>query len=202
MKHFRIWLAGLLVVLSFTANAQMYDGITHPTKFRIWTTINQPTTGDKSSLVSFFGYRQDVTPWFNITGIANYNFTANAFAPQVWLNFNIKEKFYILSRSIYNCKSEKYLHTLSATYKLPLGFMIDATWENLYDGDKFCNTDRLQAVGGWAHKNFVANCGYSMRAHKGVIANVRYKLTPLFWSQLKYDGGIKQFSFSLAYHWN
>ena len=183
--------------------AQIYDGITQPTKYRIWFSLTQPYNGDKSATVApFFGYKIDVAKWFNLTCIAQYNFNSHAFTPAIWLNFNVANRFYILSRNIYDCMTNKYKQTLSATLKLPLGFMIDATWENLFNGDRFCDGDRLQVVAGYGYKWFVFNAGYSMRAKRGVIANVRFKLTPELWFQLKYDGGMENVGVNIAYNFN
>ena len=76
--------------------------------------------------------------------------------------------------------------------------MVDATWDDAYNGHKFIDTDRLQVLGGVAHGRFVVNAGYSMRNKPGVIANLRLKITDYDWLQFKYDGGIKAFTFSTA----
>ena len=188
--------------MAATAKAQIYDGITQPTKYRVWLSLNQPYDGGTATFNPFVGYKVDVAKWFNVTGVAQYNFSTEAFTPAVWLNFNIADRFYILSRNIYDWKANKYKQTISGTVKLPLGFMVDATWENLFNGDNFCDGDRLQVVGGYAYKWIVFNAGYSMRAHPGMIANVRFKLTPELWFQLKYDGGMETIGFNVAYNFN
>lgn len=119
------------------ANAQVYDGITQPTRFRIWVPTTVSLHGSSTSVSPFIGYRQNITSWFNITPVVQYEINSETFVPQVWLNFSICDKLYFLSRSIYNTKANDYRHTLSATYKLPMGFMIDGTWENIYNGRKF-----------------------------------------------------------------
>ena len=63
-------------------------------------------------------------------------------------------------------------------------FSMAATWENLYNGKKFCDTDRLQFVAGYGYKWFVVNAGYSCRNKPGVIANLRLKITDYNWLQL------------------
>lgn len=150
------------------------------------------------SVAPFVGYKQDIGEHFSITPVLQYNINKEVFIPQVWLNANIAKKFYVLSRSIYDTKANLYKHTLSATYKLPLGFMVDGTWENMYNGKKFCDGDRLQFVGGWAHRMFVVNAGYSCRAKPGFIANARWKVTPTDWLQMKYDGGTKSVQIGMA----
>lgn len=200
MKRFLLLIAALLVMA--TTKAQVYDGITQPTKYRVWLSLSQPYDGGSATFNPFVGYRMDVAKWFNVTGVAQYNFNTQAFSPAIWLNFNIADRFYILSRNIYDWKTNKYRQTLSGTVKLPLGFMVDATWENLFNGDRFCDGDRLQVVGGYAYRWLVFNVGYSMRAMPGVIANVRFKLTPELWFQLKYDGGMETIGVNIAYNFN
>lgn len=201
MKRF-LFLITAVLLMAATAEAQIYDGITQPTKYRVWLSLNQPYDGGTATFNPFVGYKVDLVKWFNVTGVAQYNFNTQAFTPAVWLNFNIADRFYILSRNIYDWKANKYKQTLSGTVKLPLGFMVDATWENLFNGDSFYDGDRLQVVGGYAYKWIVFNAGYSMRAHPGMIANVRIKMTPELWFQLKYDSGTENIGFNVAYNFN
>ncbi len=91
-------------------------------------------------------------------------------------------------------KAKMFTETLSGTIKLPAGFMIDATWDNLYNGRKFMDGDRLQVLGGLDYGRFVFNAGYSMRALPGFVANIRFKVTKYNWLQLKYDEGAKVLS--------
>lgn len=196
-------LIAFTLLLSMTAKAQVYDGITQPTRFRVWVPITTSIyEGDATTVAPFVGYKQDVCDWFSVTPVIRYNINKEAFTPQVWLNFNVKQKFYVLSRSIYDIQANEYKHTLSATYKLPHGFMIDATWENLYNGKKFCDTDRLQFVAGYGYKWFVANVGYSCRNKPGVIANLRLKVTDYNWLQLKYDGGTESIQIGCTLQFN
>lgn len=192
-------LSAISILLGMKARAQVYDGITQPTKFRIWLPVTANLHNSKDvSVAPFVGYKQDIGEHFSITPVLQYNINKEAFIPQVWLNANIAKKFYVLSRSIYDTKANLYKHTLSATYKLPLGFMVDGTWENMYNGKKFCDGDRLQFVGGWAHRLFVVNAGYSCRTNPGFIANARWKVTPTDWLQMKYDGGTKSVQIGMA----
>lgn len=192
-------LSAISILLGMKARAQVYDGITQPTKFRVWLPVTANLHNSKDvSVAPFVGYKQDIGEHFSITPVLQYNINKEAFIPQVWLNANIAKKFYVLSRSIYDTKANLYKHTLSATYKLPLGFMVDGTWENMYNGKKFCDGDRLQFVGGWAHRLFVVNAGYSCRTKPGFIANARWKVTPTDWLQMKYDGGTKSVQIGMA----
>lgn len=196
-------ISALSLLFGMKANAQVFDGITQPTKFRVWVPVSIDLHNSKNVGVSpFVGYKQDIGERFSITPVLQYNINKEAFVPQVWLNFNVAKKFYVLSRSIYDTKADLYKHTLSATYKLPLGFMVDGTWENMYNGKKFCDGDRLQFVGGYAHKLFVVNAGYSCRAKPGFIANFRWKVTPNDWLQMKYDGGTKSMQLGCALQFN
>lgn len=205
MKKFIVFCLVVLLALFATTSAiaQVYDGITQPTKWRVWLPVSVSTeNASNMNSTPFIGYRQDVCNHFNITGVLQYNIKGEAIVPQIWLNADIKGKVYFLSRSIYNTHTNKYCHTLSATAKLPLGFHIDITWDNLYDGNGFCDTDRLQVLGGYGNDRFVFNAGYSMRDAKGFVTNLRLKLTNTQWVQLKYDGGTKQVTAALAMHFN
>ena len=190
----------ILLLSGLKAEAQIYDGITQPTAYRVWASITQPTDGGSTSFSFFTGYKHDVADWFSVTGVASYNVTAQAFSPAVWLNFNAGGVFYVLSRNIWDVRSGKFKETLSATVKIPHGFMVDATWDNMFDGGRFADGDRLQVVGGWGGKHVVMNAGYSLRAAPGFIANVRFKLTQAYWLQFKYDGGLKAVAVNMAYH--
>lgn len=202
MKN-RILLTMLLALVALCSKAQIYDGITQPTRWRVFVPVTTSLNSDhKTTVAPFVGFKQDLGERFSVTPVLQYNINNEAIIPQLWVNFNVAKKFYVLSRSIYNTKSNLYQHTLSATYKLPLNFMVDATWENLYNGRKFADTDRLQFVGGWAWKMFVANAGYSCRSATGFIANVRWKVTDYNWLQLKYDGGMKSIQISAALQFN
>lgn len=193
----------ILLMLPCCLHAQVYDGITQPTRYRIWIPVSANLHGHGSTSVSpFVGYKENLTDWLSATAVAQYNIGGEAFVPQLWLNVNYNKWLWFLSRSIYDTKANIYRHTLSATVKLPKGFMIDATWDDAYNGHKFVDTDRLQVLGGVAHGRFVVNAGYSMRNKPGVIANLRLKITDYDWLQFKYNGWAKAFTFSTALQFN
>lgn len=193
----------ILLLLPCGLHAQVYDGITQPTRYRIWIPVSSNLHGHGSTSVSpFVGYKENLTDWLSATAVAQYNICGETFVPQLWLNLKYNKWLWLLSRSIYDTKANIYRHTLSATVKLPNGFMIDATWDDAYNGHKFIDTDRLQVLGGVAHGRFVVNAGYSMRNKPGVIANLRLKITDYDWLQFKYDGGAKAFTFSTALQFN
>ena len=193
----------ILFLLPCGLHAQVYDGITQPTRYRIWIPVSANLHGHGSTSVSpFIGYKENITDWLSATAVAQYNIGGETFVPQLWLNLNYNKWLWFLSRSFYDTKANIYRHTLSATVKLPKGFMIDATWDDAYNGHKFIDTDRLQVLGGVAHGRFVVNAGYSMRNKPGVIANLRLKITDYDWLQFKYDGGIKAITVSTALQFN
>ena len=193
----------ILLMLPCGLSAQVYDGITQPLRYRIWIPVSANLHGHGSTSVSpFIGYKENLTDWLSATAVAQYNIGGEIFVPQLWLNVNYNKWLWFLSRSIYDTKANIYRHTLSATVKLPKGFMIDATWDDAYNGHKFIDTDRLQVLGGVAHGRFVVNAGYSMRNKPGVIANLRLKITDYDWLQFKYDGGIKAITVSTALQFN
>lgn len=201
MKKFIMILAMSLVTLTMTA--QVYDGITQPTRYRLWMPVTTTTKGNNStSAAPFVGIKLDVSKWLSLTSVNQYNMSTEHFIPQVWVNVNYKQRFYLLSRNIYDAKDELYKQTLSTTAKLPYNLMVDATWFNMYNGKKFCDGDRLQVLGGYAYKWFVVNAGYSMRTSPGFVSNIRFKVTPYDWLQLRYDGGSDTFDINFALQFN
>lgn len=198
----KLYIMLVLAALSLTAGAQVYDGITQPTKFRIFMPVTTSLEGNGSAVAPFIGYRADVAKWFSVTSVLQYNMNTEAVSLAAWLNVNYQQRFYLLARSTYNTKAKKFTETLSGTIKLPAGFMVDATWDNLYNGRRFMNGDRLQVLGGLDYRRFVFNAGYSMRALSGFVANIRFKVTKYNWLQLKYDEGARAFITSVALQFN
>lgn len=196
----------LLIVLATLViagtQAQVYDGITQPTRFRLFMPVTTSLEGHGSTVAPFVGYRADVTGWLSLTPVVQYNMTSEAVTAGVWINVNYQKRFYLLARSMYNTKAGLFTETLSSTVKLPAGFMVDATWDNMYNGRTFCDGDRLQVLGGLDYRYFVFNAGYSMRALQGFVANIRFKVTKYNWLQLKYDEGAKAFITSVALQFN
>lgn len=193
----------LLFALSIGGSqAQVYDGITQPTRFRLFMLVTTSLQGGGTTVAPFIGYRADVTRWLSLTPVVQYNMNAEAVTAGVWVNVNYQQRFYLLARSMYNTKTELFTETLSGTVKLPAGFMVDATWDNLYNGCEFFEGDHLQVVGGLDYRRFVFNAGYSLRACSGIVANVRFKVTQYNWLQLKYDQGVQAISVSTALQFN
>lgn len=192
----------VLATVSLAAKAQVYDGITQPTKFRIFVPVTTSLEGNGSIVAPFVSYRADVAKWFSVTPVIQYNMNTEAVSLAAWLNVNYQQRFYLLARSTYNTKAKRFTETLSGTIKFPAGFMIDATWDNLYNGRKFFSGDRLQVLGGLDYRRFVFNAGYSMRTLPGFVANIRFKVTKYDWLQLKYDEGAKAFIASVALQFN
>lgn len=198
----KLFIMLVLVAVSLAAKAQVYDGITQPTKFRIFMPVTTSLEGNGSTVAPFVGYRADVAKWFSVTPVIQYNMNTEAVSLAAWLNVNYQQRIYLLARSMYNTKTKMFTETLSGTIKLPVGFMIDATWDNLYNGRKFLSNDRLQVLGGLDYGRFVFNAGYSMCALPGFVANIRFKVTKYNWLQLKYDEGAKAFITSVALQFN
>lgn len=193
----------LLTVLTVAGtHAQIYDGITQPTRFRLFMPVTASLEGRGTTVAPFVGYRADVTGWLSLTPVVQYNMNTEALTAGVWVNVSYWKRFYLLARSMYNTKDGLFCETLSVTVKLPVGFMVDATWDNLYNGRAFCEGDRLQVVGGWDYWRIVLNAGYSLRACSGFVANLRFKVTQFNWLQLKYDGGMKSVSVATALQFN
>ena len=198
----KLFIMLVLVAVSLAAKAQVYDGITQPTKFRVFMPVTTSLEGNGSTVAPFVGYRTDVAKWLSVTPVLQYNMNTEAVTLATWLNVNYQQRFFLLARSTYNMKAKMFTETLSGTIKLPAGFMIDATWDNLYNGRKFMDGDRLQVLGGLDYGRFVFNAGYSMRALPGFVASIRFKVTKYNWLQLKYDEGAKAFITSVALQFN
>lgn len=198
----KLFIMLVLVAVSLAVKAQVYDGITQPTKFRLFMPVTTSLEGHGSTVAPFVGYRADVTGWFSVTPVFQYNMNTEAVSLGAWLNVNYRQQVYLLARSSYNTKAKMFTQTLSGTVKLPAGGMIDATWDNMYNGRSFCDGDRLQVLGGLDYRRFVFNAGYSMRSLPGFVANIRFKVTKYNWLQLKYDEGAKAFITSVALQFN
>jgi len=199
----RILLLLSLALIVSAVKAQVYDGISQPTKFRLWLPVTTNIEGDRNVTSSpFIGYKLDAQKWLSFTTVLQYNLNTENFSPQIWVNLNYNKQLYFLARSIYDTKTERFRETLSATAKLPLGLMIDATWDNMYNGRKFAEGDRFQMVGGIGVWRIVCNAGYSMRSYSGFIANIRFKITDYNWLQFRYDGGLKNIALNMAIQFN
>ncbi|MBS4056527.1 MAG: hypothetical protein KGZ82_04330 [Bacteroidales bacterium] len=198
MKRFFSILMILLATVSLSG--QVYDGITQPTRFRYWlpltTSVNTPGS---LTAAPFMGYKVQPANWISFTPILQYNFNREAAMPQLWLNVNYQQKYYLLFRSIYDLKTEAFSETVSGTVKLN-SYMVDFTWDNLYRSDGFLINDRLQILAGYAWKHLVLNAGYSIRDRPGFVTNARVKLTSLSWLQFRYDSGTDTFTLSTAIH--
>lgn len=194
----------MIAIGSVAATAQIYDGVSQSNTFRMWAGLSQPYKGGEASASSYFGYKYTFTEWFDATGMARYNFSSRSFLPAIWLNFNIDKRFYILSRSILDCKEKRYKQSAAVTVKLPLSFMIDATWDNIYNGSSWCSGDRLQIVAGMNITKIrtIFNVGYSLRSFKGFVATIRYKFNNYLWCQAKADFGVEALDLSLAYNFD
>ncbi|MDP2234991.1 MAG: hypothetical protein Q8J88_01035 [Bacteroidales bacterium] len=196
----RILTIMLMLTLGISASAQVYDGITQPTKFRYWMPFTtSTTTPGKLAAAPFVGYKVQPGDWISLTPVLQYNFSREAVIPQLWVNVNYQQKYYLLFRSIYDLKSETFSETVSGTVKLNK-YMVDFTWDNFYRADKFLENDRLQILAGYAWKHIIFNTGYSIRDQPGFVSNVRVKLTSLSWVQLRYDNGNNSFTLSTAIH--
>ena len=200
MKRFLFFM--MAAMLAIVAHAQLYDGMTQPTEFRFWMPVSVSTETGAVNASPFAGYRIDPCKHLQITPVMQYNIEGKAFIPQIWLSTDICGWVYFMSRNIYNVKTNKFSETLSMTAKLPLGFMVDCTWSNLYDGVGFCNSDRCQVVAGYGNSSVAFNAGYSFRHSPGFIANVRFKITKYDWLQIKYDGGTKSLQAAFALQFN
>jgi len=183
-----------------TLHSQILDGTVQSARFR----VSLPATFnfDDGSVNSspYVSYKQDILPFIKGAVFAQYNIKQEAFVPQLWVEFSAAKKYYLLSRSIYNTRTGKYSHGLAATIKLPHSLSVDATWDNMFQQAGTQKIDRFQMVGGYIHKRFIANAGYSMLYKKGIVANLRLIFCPAYFLQMKYDGG--QNSFTLTSYIN
>ena len=204
--NIRLFFVSITMLLLAPVKAQLYDGIAPKGKYRLFLPVIASLENGKDILTApCISYRYDPTDWLTVTPALQYYSAIEDISPQLWLNVNWGRKYFLLSKSMYDIRSRHFRETLSATVILPwecrikreaMRFMIDATWENLYNGRAFIDGDRLQAVGGFDVWRFVCNAGYSMRAYPGVIANLRFKITRLNFLQLKYDGGLNTLTVS------
>lgn len=194
----------LFIAGIYPTYGQIYDGVSQSNTFRVWAGLSQPYRGGESTASSYFGYKLVLSKRFDVTGIARYNFSSKSFLPAIWLNYNIKDRYYILSRSMVDCRTKKFRQSAAVTVKLPMNFMIDATWDDIYNGSKWCTGDRLQFVAGMNITKIrtIFNVGYSVRSNKGFVGTVRYKFNNNLWCQARADLGVDVLDFSLAYNFD
>ena len=192
----------LVSLLAISAKTQVYDGITQGTRFRVIVPASTNTETKNVSSAPFIGYKQDITKWLNVTGVAQYNISTESFTPQLWLNFSANDKIYFLARSIYDSKTKEFRETLSATYKIYKGLHLDSTWENMLVEGDLLERDRLQFLAGYDFNRFVLNAGYSCRQYSGFVTNLRVRIDKLNWLQLKYDSGVDVVTLSAGLNFN
>lgn len=189
-------------LISLSLQAQVYDGITQGTTYRILLPTSTDLDTDKASVSPLVGYMQPVNRWLSLTGIAQYNTTTHNISPQLWLNTSIDGKVFILFRSIYDTKPKIFRETISATYKVYHGLHFDCTWDNLFSDDRFLHNDRLQFMCGYDYRRFVLNAGYSCRDKKGFVTNLRFRIDSYNWVQLKYDRGLNTLGITAGLNFN
>lgn len=175
-------------------NAQILDGTAQSSTFRISLPYSYTLTEGTWGASPYISYKHDFGTWGNGTLITQYDITKRAFVSQLWLGLIAKDKYYLLSRSIYNYRTRSYSHGLAGTIKLPYNYTIDATWSDMLTSRNGTATDRLQMLVGCRRTKFIANVGYSMLFQPGVVANLRIIFSRHYFLQMKYDGGINQLS--------
>ena len=82
--------------VSLAAKAQVYDGITQPTKFRVFMPVTTSLEGNGSTVAPFVGYRTDVAKWLSVTPVLQYNMNTEAVTLATWLNVNYQQRFFCL----------------------------------------------------------------------------------------------------------
>ena len=179
----------LLFFAGIVANAQILDGTIQSARFRVSLPLSFDFDDGSVNSSPYVSYKHDILSWMKGAVFAQYNMKQEAFISQVWFEFSLDKRYYLLSRSIYNYCTERYSHGVAATIKLPMQFSVDATWDNMFQQVETMRIDRFQIVGGYIHKRFIANAGYSMFYKKGLLANLRVIFSYCYFLQVKYDGG-------------
>lgn len=212
MKKLFILLFSVLLLGSITLQAQVYDGITQPTRWRIWFPAQfsvAPSKTTTPTVAPFVGYKVELAKWVNLTAVYQYNVNKHAHIPAIWMNFNINKKVYFLFRTGYNSQANQLFETVSGTWKAPMNFMLDFTWQNMIvnnfnegaaKGTQVWETyDNLQVLGGWkltVNKRdiLVVNTGWRFRQeyvggkyNAGLISNLRLIVYQKNWLQFGYD---------------
>ena len=100
----KLFIMLVLVAVSLAAKAQVYDGITQPTKFRVFMPVTTSLEGNGSTIAPFVGYRTDVAKWIFFNKVFGYNKTCEAVYFCAWLNLNYNKRFFIFERSNENKK--------------------------------------------------------------------------------------------------
>jgi len=196
-----------ILLVSLAVNAQVYDGITQPMKYRFWTGANSNGT-----TFSFAGYKvaPNATPWLSLTGVTWYTWHNKQFSTMLWTNLNYKKQFWFLHRVGYNTFSKKFYQTYSGTWKAPNNFMVDFTWSNIWKQDAgWLDGDQLQFLAGYKYKSLIVlNAGYRVigNGQEGFITNFRLMFNKgedvTNWLQMKYDFTNRVFGLNVAFHFN
>ncbi|MBR4294873.1 MAG: hypothetical protein IKT53_07770 [Bacteroidaceae bacterium] len=185
--------ATILLLLSVAAHSQILDGKVQPDRFRISLPLTFNLDNGAINSSPYFSYKHDIASWLKGAAFAQYNIKQEAFVPQAWFEFSCADRYYLLSRSIFNTRTGKYSHGLATTIKLPSNLSIDGTWDNMLQQEGTTHIDRFQIVGGYINKRFIANAGYSMLYKKGIVANLRVYFSQTYFVQMKYDAGVNNF---------
>lgn len=194
MNRKRLLLIIATLITLCRLDAQILDGAAQSSTFRISLPYNYTITGSNWGASPYISYKHDFGTWGNGTLISQYDIANQAFVSQLWLGLISKERYYLLSRSIYNHRTKSYSHGIAGTVKLPNNYTIDATWSNMFTSRDETTTDRVQMVVGYRHPMFIVNAGYSILFRPGVIANLRIVFSQYYFLQMKYDGGYNQLS--------
>lgn len=76
----------LLAVLAISGtHAQVYDGITQPTRFRLFMPVSVSLKDKGINATPFIGFRADVTEWLSLTPVLQYNRVAEAVTVGTWV---------------------------------------------------------------------------------------------------------------------
>jgi len=185
--------ATMLLLLSVAAHSQILDGKVQPDRFRISLPLTFNLDNGAINSSPYLSYKHDIASWLKGAAFAQYNIKQEAFVPQAWFEFSCADRYYLLSRSIFNTRTGKYSHGLATTIKLPSNLSIDGTWDNMLQQEGTTHIDRFQIVGGYINKRFIANAGYSMLYKKGIVANLRVYFSQTYFVQMKYDAGVNNF---------
>ena len=185
--------ATMLLLLSVAAHSQILDGKVQPNRFRISLPLTFNLDNGAINSSPYLSYKHDIASWLKGAAFAQYNIKQEAFVPQAWFEFSCADRYYLLSRSIFNTRTGKYSHGLATTIKLPSNLSIDGTWDNMLQQEGTTHIDRFQIVGGYINKRFIANAGYSMLYKKGIVANLRVYFSQTYFVQMKYDAGVNNF---------
>ena len=202
MKTKQLFLTAIFILTAAAGRAQILDGTIQAQKFGCTVPCSFNLKNDKYNLYPQFTYRQDIVSWFNASLTAQYSTLNKAFSTELAVEFNLKKRYFLLTRGTYDYCHNSYVHDTAATVYLPKGFTMDATWGGMFRKEKGRHTDRLQFLAGYTCPKFTVNAGVSVLYKAGFVANFKFWPVKNIALKAKYDSGVNRMYLGVTFRIN